>query len=612
MLSRDPTYLGMIASVSGAALNVHLAESVASGLSIINGQTYRVGQVGSFVRVPQGYQDLFGVVSEVGANAVPERVGPVDDTGRWMRVELVGQLVRGTFERGVSQHPNIADAVHLATEEHLRRIYDVGGAGYVPIGTLSSAESITAKIALNELVTRHSAVLGSTGSGKSTTIASLLRAITAANDRGEQYPSARVLLLDVHGEYSVPLADVAQVFSVEPRYGEERLFIPYWALETGDLLDFLTGGLEGNRETAFTDRIFELKLAAHKAQQFAGVTPASITVDTPLPFSLKKLWHDLIDFEIATFEGKDRDQPTLQDAGDADTLTTPTYKPHGMGAAGPFLNQQAFGIQRPLNLLRSRLLDRRYDFLLRPGPWEPDIDGNPDKDLDELLRGWLGGNDPITILDLSGVPSSVLERLVGSILKIVYEALFWSREKTEGGIERPLLVVMEEAHRYLSDKSGGSASEVVQRIVKEGRKYGVGAMVVSQRPSEVNETVLSQCGTFFALRLSNPADRARIQGTLPDGLVGLLDVLPILRTGEAIVTGEAARLPMRCRVTLPGREHRPRSEDPDVSRTWRLRKRSEGYHRVVASWRAQSPLAVTTDLRIRRIPVEDESAEQEG
>ena len=148
---------------------------------------------------------------------------------------------------------------------------------------------------------------------------------------------------------------------------------------------------------------------------------------------------------------------------------------------------------------------------------------------------------PITILDLSGVPSGVLERLVGSILKIVYEALFWSREKTEGGIERPLLIVMEEAHRYMSSRSAGTASEVIQRIAKEGRKYGVGAMVVSQRPSDVDETVLSQCGTFFALRLSNPEDRARVRGTLPDGLVGLLDVLPILRTGEAIVTGGSGK-----------------------------------------------------------------------
>ena len=261
MLSRDPTYLGRIASVSGAALTVHLAQSVASGLSIINGQTYRVGQVGSFVRVPQGYQDLLGIVATVGAGAVPEHVDTVEDVGRWMTIELVGEIVGGMFERGISQYPNIGDSVHLAIEEHLRRVYDVPGQGHVTIGTLSSAESISAKIALNELVTRHSAVLGSTGSGKSTTIASLLRAITTSAADDVPYPSARVLMLDVHGEYSAPLADVAQIFSVEPQYGEERLFIPYWALDTGELLEFLTGGLEGNRETAFTDKILRTQAA---------------------------------------------------------------------------------------------------------------------------------------------------------------------------------------------------------------------------------------------------------------------------------------------------------------------------------------------------------------
>ena len=531
-----------------------------------------------------------------------------------MKIQLVGEITGGTFERGVSQYPNIGDSAHLAIEEHLRRIYDIRDQGHVTVGTLSSAESISAKIALNELVTRHSAVVGSTGSGKSTTVASLLRAITTPVDArttadDNPYPSARVLMLDVHGEYSVPLANVAQVYSVEPVEGESKLFIPYWALDTGDLLDFLTGGLEENREAAFTDKIFELKLASHESQKFPGVDHASITVDTPLPFSLKRLWYDLLDFEIRTFESKDRDQLARLEKGNAETLTPPKYQKHGMGSAGPFMNQAALGIQRPLNLLRSRLLDRRYDFLLHPGPWEADLDGRPEKDLDALLRDWLGGEKPITILDLSGVPSSVLERLVGSVLRVVYEAVFWSREKTEGGIERPLLVVMEEAHRYLSERSDRLASEMVQRIVKEGRKYGVGAMVVSQRPSDVNETILSQCGTFFALRLSNPADRARVQGTLPDGLAGFLDVLPILRTGEAVVTGEAAKLPMRCRVTLPAKEFRPLSEDPEVSSRWKLRRRDEGYERVVASWRAQRPRAVTRDLRIDRDQVEGNTSD---
>ena len=607
MLSRDPTYLGTVASVSGSAVSVHLAQSVASGLSIIEGRAYRIGQVGSFVRIPQGYQDLFGVVSEVGAKAAPEIAEQIDaDTGRWMQIQLVGESIGGTFERGISQYPNFGDSVHITTESNLARIYGVSEFGQIVIGSLSSAESIPARVSLNELVTRHSAVLGSTGSGKSTTIASLLRSITDTQ-KSRGYPSARVLMLDIHGEYSAALEDIATVYSVDPQPGKEKLLIPYWALNTSDLLEFLTGGVDGTRETAFTEKIFEMKVESNEAANFPGVERGSITVDTPLPFSLKKLWYDLIDFEIATFEGEQRDQPTRQGDGDPDKLEAPKYKPHAMGAKGPFLNQQALGIRRQLNLLRSRLFDRRYDFLLHPGPWEPGLDGKILKDIDALLAGWIGGPKPVTILDLSSVPSTVLERLVGSILKIVYESLFWSREKSEGGRNRPLLVVMEEAHRYLSADADGLASETVQRIAKEGRKYGVGAMIISQRPSEVDETILSQCGTYFALRLSNPTDRQRVQGTLPDGLVSLLDVLPVLRTGEAIIMGEAAKLPMRCRITLPSEENRPRSGDPNVAREWALPRRKEGYERVVASWRAQNPRAIAKVVNISREIVADES-----
>ena len=606
-LSRDPTYLGSVASVSGSAVSVHLSESVASGLSIIEGRTYRIGQVGSFVRIPQGYQDLFGVVSEVGAKAaseIAERIG--SDTGRWMQIQLVGESIGGAFERGVSQYPNIGDSVHITTESGLARIYGASDTGQVVIGSLSSAEGIPAKVSLDELVTRHSAILGSTGSGKSTTVASLMRSITDTPQPGE-YPSARILMLDIHGEYSAALEDVATVFSVDPQPDQSKLLIPYWALNTKDMLKFLTGGPDGTKETAFTDKIFSMKIATNEAVKFPGVERGSITVDTPLPFSLKKLWYDLIDFEIATFEGEQRDQTTRQNDGDPDKLEPPKYKPHAMGTKGPFLNQQALGIRRQLNLLRSRLLDRRYDFLLHPGPWEPDLDGKIQRDMDVLLAGWIGGPKPITILDLSSVPSTVLELLVGAILRIVYDSLFWSREKSEGGRDRPLLIVMEEAHRYLSADADSLAAETVQKIAKEGRKYGVGAMVISQRPSEVDETILSQCGTFFALRLSNPVDRQRIQGTLPDGLVSLLDILPVLRTGEAIVMGEAAKLPMRCRITLPSEEHRPHSVDPMVARQWTLPRRKEGYDRIMASWRAQNPRTVAKVLNINRENVIDES-----
>jgi hypothetical protein len=166
---------------------------------------------------------------------------------------------------------------------------------------------------------------------------------------------------------------------------------------------------------------------------------------------------------------------------------------------------------------------------------------------------------------------------------------------------------MEEAHRYLSGgKEANAAADIVKRVAKEGRKYGIGAMVVSQRPAEVDETILSQCGTIMALRLSNPEDRSRVKGALPDNLGGLVDLLPVLRTGEAIVAGEAARLPVRCRVTLPPLEQRPKSSDPKVSEAWANKRVAEGYDRVVASWRAQRTFAVAHDPNITRFPVHDE------
>lgn len=611
MSGSDPTFLGIINAVSGASIRVLLAESLESGLAVIKGHAYRVGQVGSFVRIPQGYQDLYGVVCEVGANAAPESAEFQGvDTGRWMRVELAGEATGGIFERGISQHPNINDAVHLVTETDLRRIYGANGDDQIPIGTLSSAENIGVRVSLDALVTRHSAVLGSTGSGKSTTVASLLRSIVHPADGKAGSPGARILLLDIHGEYAAALSDIARVYSATPQPGQAPLFVPYWALEVHELLEFVAGGLNENQEIAFTDNIYDLKSSRLKAGGLPGLDPQSLTVDSPIPFSLKKLWYDLVEFETTTYIGPNRNIAALEQAGDAETLTPPRFTPHAMGAAGPFMNQSAKGIKRQLNFLRSRLLDRRYDFILHPGPWEPDLRGMTVADLDGLLAGWLGHDRPLTILDLSGVPSANLIQLIGSILRIIYEALFWSREKTEGGVLRPLLVVMEEAHRYLGAQRSGErgndgAAEIVKRIVKEGRKYGVGAMIVSQRPAEVDETVLSQCGTIFALRLSNPTDRARVKGSLPDNLSGLMELLPVLRTGEAIVTGEAARLPIRCRITLPSEQHQPRSSDPLVTKAWSQRRLAEGYDRVVASWRAQRTTAVAKDVKITRKLVKD-------
>ena len=584
------TLLGHVGAVAGASINVRQFEGVSSGISIIGGRSYRIGQVGSFVRIPVGYHSLYGIVANVGATATPESIKDAASRGeRWMTVQLVGEIIEATFERGISQYPAINDEVHLVTEDDLEKIYGSANEGQVIVGRLSGAESIPVRIDLDKLVTRHSAILGSTGAGKSTAVASLLRTLATGSVSESPFPSARILILDVHGEYASALGSVSAVFKVAPSHGESPLFIPYWALDTMELFPFLLGRLEDKAFAGILDRVTAAKISLAATQHFAGIDAHSITTETPLPFSLHQLWFSLIEPEIKTWKEQARINPALTHAGDAKTLTAPKYDPPGAGSSPPFQNSiGVLSIRRQLELMRSRLLDRQYDFMLHPGDWEPDLDGKVKKDLPELLAEWLGHDKPITVLDLSGVPSSVLLRLIGGILNIIYEALFWARELPAGGRLRPQLVVMEEAHRYLGKESEGPARSMVQRIVKEGRKFGIGAMIISQRPSEIDETILSQCGTFVALRLSNAADRAKVQAVLPDSLSGLVDSLPVLRTGEAIITGEAARLPIRCRINLPAGNSRPSSEDPQVAKAWSKPREEEDYERVSAVWRAQN------------------------
>ena len=579
--------------MTGATVSVRRAESLASGIAIIGGQTYRVAQVGSFVRIPQGYVDLYGVVSEVGVSAAPERLPEATlHAESWVTVQLVGESVAASFERGITQYPSVNDEVHIVTEADLRVLYGTPGRHTVAIGTLASAEGMTVGIDLDKMVTRHSAVVGSTGSGKSTTVASILRSIAASDTDSDEvsFESARIVVFDIHGEYVKALRDVGRAFRIDAGPHETDLYVPYWAMDPRDILSFLIGPLDDRQMTHILEKIVELKAGSIANMHFEAVTTDTLTVDIPIPYSLKRLWFELLDPEIRTVTTAGGDVRAIIDEGNPETLTPPRYQPHGPGAVGPFINNiGVLGIRRQLAHLRTRLLDRQYNFLLHPGDYEPNSEGLVRRDLDGLLEDWLGHSRLITILDLSAVPSVVLVRLLGSLLRIIYDALYWGRSKSEGGIERPLLFVMEEAHRYLGREGDRACSEIVSRIVKEGRKYGIGAMIVSQRPSEIDETILSQIGNFITLRLSNANDRARVRNALPDNLSGVVDMLPVLRTGEAIIIGEAARLPTRCRVFFPDGEFRPDSEDPAVAEHWSRERLLEDYGRVVASWRAQLP-----------------------
>jgi hypothetical protein len=520
----------------------------------------------------------------------------------------------------VSQHPTINDPVHIVTEEDLREIYGPGDPiDFVPVGHLASAESIPALVNINKLVTRHSAVVGATGAGKSTTVAGLLASISDP----AHYPSARIVVFDIHGEYAKALSDRATVFRIspDPSRNELPLNIPYWALSFSELVKLSFGANKEDWLTVIAETVVSLKRESLSAQPRGGVEIERVTVDTPVPFCLHKLWFDLHQREHRTVIPKPggaadevesayvlgADGKPVQ-TGDAMSVTAPLYRTVKTTGPAPERVQwgpEALNIRQPLAFLAAKLRDPQFSFLFKPGDWTPQLDGKVNKDLDLLLESWVGNSSPITILDLSGVPSGVLNDLVGALLRILYDALFWARNLPEGARERPLIFVLEEAHTYLAKEHSGPASAAVRKIAKEGRKYGVGVMLVSQRPSEIEPTILSQCGTIFAMRLANDVDRGQVAGAASDNLKGLFDMLPILRTGEAIIVGEAVSLPMRTLIEPPGKDRRPDSSDPKVvvrgdanidgfegEGGWTVPRRKEDYTIVMRQWRQQSAIYV--------------------
>ncbi|MDP2716733.1 ATP-binding protein [Rheinheimera sp.] len=582
-MTLEPTYLGKVTSVSGASVSIEVTPQLKSGLLIIEGRTHRVGQVGSFIRIPQGYNDLYGVISETSES---QSNGDLDT--RILKAELVGEVIGSDFERGIGQYPSISDEVHLVTENDLKKIYGNDTHGQITVGRLSSSDSIKVSIDLDDLVNKHSAILGSTGAGKSTSVASLLRSIVTNHQDNVLMPSARIVLFDIHGEYAAALKDISEVFSITPTADEKNFHIPFWCVSPDSLIEFLCGSNEPLRNK-FNELILEDKRIYARDNQDLQLDEHKITSNTPLPFRLKKIWYDLVFEDNVNWNDKEKTaDPAYKDneKGDPDKLIAPKFIPPG-AASNPPHKGGPKAWSKPLDLMKSRLLDNQYSFLLEPGGWSPDLKNSIEKDIDHLISEWIGSNKPITIFDLSGMPTARLELLLGSVLDILFEAAIWSRGLEKGFKSTPVLLVLEEAHRYLSSENSGLAKKMVRRIAKEGRKFGVGSMLISQRPSEIDETILSQCGTIFSLRITNTTDRNRVKAAMSDGLAGIVDSLPVLRTGEAIVTGEAAKLPMRFKFRLPKDGQFPDSQDPQVSQNWARKYEESDFKDFINCWRQQ-------------------------
>jgi len=587
------TLVGNIISINGNRVSVKMTENLKSTMPIIGGLVYRVGQIGSFLRITLGYADLYGIVTQIGADAIPESLKEIalredeyDFSTRWMSLVLIGERIGNRFERGVTQFPTAGDEVHLVTIDDLNIIY--GGfdeKNSIVVGNISVSESLPARIDLNKIVTRHCAIIGSTGSGKSNTVAITLEAIANGG-----FSSARILLIDPHGEYEDTLSKHSKVFKIKVDNDKKQsgLRIPFWALPFNELMKSFPGNLNDQQKDYIRSKILEKKI--YSAKHLKNIPNiAAITSDSPIPFSLKQLWYELDDFERQTFkENRNPETLLLNKKGDPNKLVSNEYEPASPGGLSPFLNFQAKGILGFLDGMRNRMLDQRFKFLYEPGVYSPDLDGKVNNDLDFLLMDWLGHDKPITILDLSEVPSDIISSISGSLLKIMYDSLFWSQNLPIGGRKQPLLLVLEEAHSYLKAGEDSISSRTIQTIAKEGRKYGVGLLLVTQRPTELDETVLSQCGTLIALRMTNKSDRGHVSATVQDELYDMVALLPSLRTGEGLVMGEGVKIPSRVKFDKIAKA--PKSADPNVSEEWRKERpknNKKNFVKAVDLWRNQ-------------------------
>ena len=604
----DPTYIGQVVSVTGAIVRVRLREDMPSTLIMIGGESYRVGQIGGFFRIPLGYTNLYAVCTQIGADAAPpgsveEILGAALETDtqahlsgfRWMTIVLFGEGLGTEFERGVSQYPTVGDEVHLVTSDNLKIIYGYaqGQKGTISVGQIAATSGISANVSVAGLVSRHSAIVGSTGAGKSNLVTVLMETVSDGS-----LPNARTIVIDPHGEYATALGDKARVFRSRPdaQAGEKPLWVPFWALPFSELQRLTLGNLQPNHEVAIRDKILDMKIAA--AEHLTISSPQeTLTADSPVPFSIKQLWYDLDRFERITFhtpgnqQTKDKAYPPDEE-GDAAELKSVRYPAASPYNQEPYKNQRKRNIERHLELMRSRLKDSCFSFLFSPGDgYEPNLEGKVQSDLDSLVREWVGHDKPITIFDVSELPSEVLPTIVGTMLRVVYDTLFWARDLPIGGRQQPLLVVLDEAHRFVPEGKDTSAHRILSIIAKEGRKYGIGLMLVTQRPSEIDSAVLSQCGTIIALRITNSSDRSKVSAVIPDDLGGLIEQLPSLRTGEGIFLGEVMPIPSRVRVRKA--KEKPVGDDPKLPEVWQVKERPDGkfYSCALANWRAQSTSA---------------------
>jgi len=530
--ARQP--IGIVLEISGAGSQIALdLQRLNECMEDEDRSVALAGQVGSQIKIRVGDAWLLANVRDQRKDRRSEAgiIAHIDFLGEGSEEKLTGRI--HGFKRGVTRYPVPGAMVYPATTKDLEQIYASDGRANITIGTVFPTKDIRAGLYIDAMLGKHFALLGSTGTGKSTSAALILHRICQAA------PEGHIVMIDPHGEYSAAFRQTGQILDVS------NLQMPYWLMNFEEHCEVLLTS-DGNERQVDMDILAKCLLHARGKNRLAEMM-GKITVDSPIPYLLSDLSNKLQD-EMGKLDKATSSAPYMRIKGKLDELKT----------------------------------DPRYQFMfsgLLVGDTMTDFIG-------KVFRMPSNGK-PISIIDVSGVPSDITSTVVAVLSRLVFDFAIWGREEKT----RPILLVCEEAHRYVPNEKnadGSSVGKILSRIAKEGRKYGISLGLITQRPSDLAEGVLSQCGTIISMRLNNDRDQAFVRSAMPEGSRGFLDSIPALRNRECIICGEGVAIPIRVNFDTLEEHKRPASEDPSFSKLWATGGgEDELVERVVLRWRSQ-------------------------
>ena len=556
-------------------------------------------QVGRYLQIAQGNNDYtVAVIRNVRGNTSTNEAGATE----WQFVvscQAVGNLTAtNVFERGTVLLPVPTEPAYIPDQATLDTLFAESAEYDFPFGQLSVNKGVTLKISGDRFFSKHIAVVGSTGSGKSCAVARILHDVVGIskkknNNAGKQ-KNAHIVIFDVHDEYSAAFTlDKAESFTLNP-LGIDTLHLPYWLMNSEELESIFIESNEQNSHNQVSQ--FKHAVILNKEKHNPGL---DITYDSPVFFSLREVYNYIENLNREIIGRLDNENlPKLSDGKlvterksfyfeKIQSFVQPSTAAATKATNGPYTGE----FNRFVSRLETKLSDRRLKFLLEPKK----ADGTlyQSADFEEIMRQFLGylNEANVTIVDLSGIPFEVLSITVSLVSRLIFDFCFhYSKLRHESDLTNdvPVMIVCEEAHNYIPQSENAayrSSRKSLERIAKEGRKYGISLMVVSQRPSEVSETIFAQCNNFVALRLTNDADQAYVRRLFPDNANGITDILPNLSPGDCIVVGDAVLLPAVVHMPLP--EPEPHSRSVRVHLEWKEPWRDVTFKEVIDRWRGE-------------------------